>query len=328
MDLSIVIPLLNEEESLPELLSWIHRVCGDNYSYEVVAIDDGSQDASWEVLKELKSSHPNLKAIRFQRNYGKSAALNEGFKLASGNVIVTMDADLQDSPEEIPELYRMITEEGIDLVSGWKKERHDPISKTVPSKFFNWVTRKMSGIELNDFNCGLKAYRKKVVKSIEVYGEMHRYIPILAKQAGFNAIEEKVVRHQARKYGVTKFGIERFLNGFLDLLSVSFMAKFSKRPMHFFGLYGTLFFILGAVLAVYILGQKAYSLYYLQEPATLVADNPIFYLGLVTMVIGVQLFLAGFLGELITRTAPDRNSYLVDEYIGFQEKKSSDHESK
>jgi glycosyltransferase involved in cell wall biosynthesis len=327
MDLSIVIPLLNEEESLPELLSWIHRVCADNYSYEVVAIDDGSQDDSWEVLKELKSSYPNLKAIRFQRNYGKSAALNEGFKLASGNVVVTIDADLQDSPEEIPELYRMITEEGIDLVSGWKKERHDPISKTVPSKFFNWVTRKMSGIELNDFNCGLKAYRKKVVKSIEVYGEMHRYIPILAKQAGFNVIEEKVVRHQARKYGVTKFGIERFLNGFLDLLSVSFMAKFSKRPMHFFGLYGTLFFILGAVLAVYILGQKAYALYYLKEPATLVADNPIFYLGLVTMVIGVQLFLAGFLGELITRSAPDRNSYLVDEYIGFPKKKSSGHES-
>lgn len=328
MDLSIVIPLFNEEESLPELLSWIHRVCADTYNYEVIAIDDGSQDASWEVLKELKSSHPVLKAISFQRNYGKSAALNEGFKLASGNVIVTMDADLQDSPEEIPELYRMIIEGNADLVSGWKKDRHDPLSKTVPSKFFNWVTRKMSGIELNDFNCGLKAYRKKVVKSIEVYGEMHRYIPILAKQAGFNSIKEKVVRHQARKYGVTKFGIERFLNGFLDLLSVSFMAKFSKRPMHFFGLYGTLFFILGSILALYILGQKAYSLYYLKEPATLVTNNPIFYLGLVTMVIGVQLFLAGFLGELITRTAPDRNTYLIDKSIGFQEKHPFNHDVK
>lgn len=319
MDLSIVIPIYNEEESLPELLSWIHKVCADRYTYEVLAVDDGSRDESWAVLQQLKLKFPSLNAIRFQRNYGKSAALNEGFKAASGQVVVTMDADLQDSPEEIPELYRLITEEGYDLISGWKKERHDPLSKTIPSKLFNWVTRKMSGIELNDFNCGLKAYHRKVVKSIEVYGEMHRYIPIIAKQAGFQRIGEKVVQHQARKYGETKFGIERFLNGFLDLLSVSFMARFSQRPMHFFGLYGTLFFLLGAILAIYIVGQKAYALYYLNESATLVANNPLFYLGLLTMVIGVQLFLAGFLGELITRSAPERNRYLIDDRIGFPE---------
>jgi len=318
MDLSIVIPVYNEEESLPELLRWIDEVCSDEYAYEMIAIDDGSRDDSWQVLQDLKIKHPALHAIRFQRNYGKSPALNEGFKASSGRVVITMDADLQDSPEEIPELFRLITEENYDLISGWKKERHDPITKTVPSKLFNWVTRKMSGIELNDFNCGLKAYKRKVVKSIEVYGEMHRYIPIIAKQAGFRRIGEKVVQHQARKYGVTKFGIERFLNGFLDLLSVSFMARFSQRPMHFFGLYGTLFFFLGALLAVYIIGQKAYALYYLNESAMLVTDNPLFYLGLLTMVIGVQLFLAGFLGELVTRSAPDRNRYLIDERIGFE----------
>ena len=318
MDLSIVIPVFNEEESLPELLTWIDQVCAERYTYEVIAVDDGSRDQSWYVLKDLKLKFPGLRAIRFQRNYGKSAALNEGFEAAKGRVVVTMDADLQDSPEEIPDLFRLITEENYDLISGWKKKRHDPISKTIPSKLFNWVTRKMSGIELNDFNCGLKAYSRKVVKSIEVYGEMHRYIPIIAKQAGFQRIGEKVVQHQARKYGVTKFGMERFLNGFLDLLSVTFMARFSKRPMHFFGLYGTLFFFLGALLAVYIVAQKAYALYYLNESATLVANNPLFYLGLLTMIIGVQLFLAGFLGELITRSAPDRNRYLIDERIGFK----------
>jgi glycosyltransferase involved in cell wall biosynthesis len=317
MDLSIIIPLFNEDESLPELIAWIDEVCGPLYSYEVIAVDDGSRDDSWAVLTALQKKYPALKGIRFQRNYGKSAALNEGFKTSSGQVVITMDADLQDSPEEIPELYRLISEEGYDLISGWKKERHDPITKTIPSKFFNWVTRKMSGIELNDFNCGLKAYRRSVIQSIEVYGEMHRYIPIIARQAGFYKIGEKVVQHQARKYGVTKFGLERFLNGFLDLLSITFMAKFSKRPMHFFGLYGTLFFILGAFLALYILIQKAYFLYYVNETATLVANNPLFYLGLVTMVIGVQLFLAGFLGELITRSAPDRNHYLIEEKSGF-----------
>lgn len=316
MDLSIVVPLFNEEESLPELIRWIDRVCNDRYTYEVVLVDDGSKDGSWAVVQQLCEDNAYIRGIRFRRNYGKSAALNVGFQHATGNVVITMDADLQDSPDEIPALYSMITEDGYDLVSGWKKKRHDPISKTIPSRFFNWVTRKMSGISLNDFNCGLKAYRKKVIKSIEVYGEMHRYIPILAKQAGFTKIGEKVVQHQARKYGDSKFGFERFLNGFLDLLSVTFMSKFSKRPMHFFGLYGTLAFIAGLVIAMYILFQKAYFLYVIQEPAPLVANKPLFFLALVAMIIGAQLFLAGFLGELVSRSAPERNDYLIDDVIG------------
>jgi glycosyltransferase involved in cell wall biosynthesis len=316
MDLSIVIPLYNEAESLPELIKWIDKVCKDRYAYEIILVDDGSKDESWEVVHNQCGKREYIRGIRFRRNYGKSAALNVGFQHATGNVVVTMDADLQDSPDEIPALYDMITKQGFDLVSGWKKKRHDPISKTIPSRFFNWVTRKISGISLNDFNCGLKAYRKKVIKSIEVYGEMHRYIPILAKQAGFTKIGEKVVQHQARKYGESKFGFERFLNGFLDLLSVTFMSKFSKRPMHFFGLYGTLAFMAGFVIAVYILAQKAYFLYVIHEPAPLVAEKPLFFLALVAMIIGVQLFLAGFLGELISRSAPERNDYLIDDVIG------------
>ena len=318
MDVSMVIPLFNEEESLNELVAWIDKVCvNSRLQYEVILVDDGSTDSSWYVVQDLSKRYQNVKGIKFRRNYGKSAALNVGFEAAEGEVVITMDADLQDNPDEIPELYSMVKEQGYHLVSGWKKQRRDPLNKRIPSKFFNRFTQKMSGIKLHDFNCGLKAYDKAVVKNIEVYGEMHRYIPIIARQAGFYKIGEKVVQHQARKYGVTKFGLERFLNGFLDLLSITFMAKFSKRPMHFFGLYGTLFFILGAFLALYILIQKAYFLYYVNETATLVANNPLFYLGLVTMVIGVQLFLAGFLGELITRSAPDRNHYLIEEKSGF-----------
>lgn len=317
MDISIVVPLFNEEESLPELCAWIDRVCSGSYTYEVLLVDDGSRDHSWKVVEDIAEQNPHIKGIRFRRNYGKSAALNVGFQHAQGEVVITMDADLQDSPDEIVPLYKMIMEEGYDLVSGWKKKRHDPFSKTIPSKFFNWVTRKMSGIELNDFNCGLKAYKNKVIKSIEVYGEMHRYIPILAKRAGFYKIGEKVVSHQARKYGTSKFGLERFLNGFLDLLSVSFMTKFSGRPMHFFGLWGTLAFTAGAILAAIIVGQKAYHLYIIHEPAPLVADNPLFYLGLFAMVIGMQLFTAGFIGELISRKAADRNHYLVDTKVGI-----------
>ncbi len=317
MDLSIVIPLYNEEESLPELQRWIDNVCAGRYDYEIIFVDDGSKDDSWEVIEKLCKKSDMVTGIRFRRNYGKSAALNVGFQQSRGDVVITMDADLQDSPEEIPGLYDMIREEGYDLVSGWKKKRHDPISKTIPSKFFNWVTRKMSGIDLNDFNCGLKAYRKKVIKSIEVYGEMHRYIPIIAKQAGFTKIGEKVVEHQARKYGESKFGFERFLNGFLDLLSVSFMSRFSKRPMHFFGLWGTVAFIAGFIIAVYILAQKAYFLYVIHEPAPLVTDSPLFFIGLIAMVIGAQLFLSGFLGELVSRSAPERNDYLIDDVIGL-----------
>lgn len=317
MDISIVVPLFNEEDSLPELCAWISSVCGKQYTYEIILVDDGSRDNSWNVVQAIAEDNPCVKGIRFRRNYGKSAALNVGFNQAQGQVVITMDADLQDSPEEIPPLYQMITEEGYDLVSGWKQKRHDPLSKTIPSKFFNWVTRKMSGIPLNDFNCGLKAYRKKVIKSIEVYGEMHRYIPILAKRAGFYKIGEKVVDHQARKYGESKFGLERFLNGFLDLLSVSFMTKFSGRPMHFFGLWGSLAFFAGALLAAIIVGQKAYHLYVIHESAPLVSNNPLFYIGLFAMVIGVQLFTAGFIGELISRKASDRNHYLIDSKVGI-----------
>lgn len=314
MDLSIVIPLKDEEESLPELSGWIRNVCEANgYSYEVIMVDDGSTDGSWRVIEELSKGNPNIKAIRFQRNYGKSAALNEAFRSAQGQVVITMDADLQDSPDEIPELRRMILEEGYDLVSGWKKKRYDnTLTKNIPSKFFNAVTRKMSSIPLHDFNCGLKAYRRKVVKSIEVYGEMHRYIPVLAKWAGFGKIGEKVVEHRARKYGVTKFGWERFVNGFLDLLSITFVGKFSKRPMHFFGLWGTLFFLVGLGITLYLIIAK------ILDPENFALTNrPGFYLALTSIVIGMQLFLAGFVSELVSRNAPGRNSYLVEDKIGL-----------
>jgi glycosyltransferase involved in cell wall biosynthesis len=314
MDLSLIVPLLNEEESLPELTEWINRVCVQHgYSYEVILIDDGSTDRSWEVIETLRSANPLIKGIRFQRNYGKSAALNEGFKAAQGDVVITMDADLQDSPDEIPELRRMIVEDGFDMVSGWKKKRYDnKLTKNLPSKLFNAATRKMSHIHLHDFNCGLKSYRKKVVKSIEVYGEMHRYIPVLAKWAGFRKIGEKVVEHRARKYGVTKFGWERFINGFLDLMSISFVGKFSKRPMHFFGLWGTVFFLLGFITTIGLIVAK------IANPAeSPLTNKPGFYLSLTFLVIGMQLFLAGFVSELVARNAPGRNSYLIEEKAGL-----------
>ncbi len=311
MDLSIVVPLFNEDESLPELCTWIKRVCDTNgFSYEIVLVDDGSSDNSWNVIEELSTANPNIKGIRFQRNYGKSAALNEGFKAVQGDVVITMDADLQDSPDEIPELRRLIVEEGYDLVSGWKKKRYDnTLTKNIPSKFFNAVTRKVSKINLHDFNCGLKAYRKKVVKSIEVYGEMHRYIPVLAKWAGFRKIGEKVVEHRARKYGVTKFGWERFVNGFLDLLSITFVGRFSKRPMHFFGFWGTIFFLIGLIITGYLVISK------IIDPDFVLTNRPSFYLSLTTLVIGMQLFLAGFISELVSRNAPSRNSYLIEDKI-------------
>jgi glycosyltransferase involved in cell wall biosynthesis len=314
MDLSIVIPLKDEEESLPELADWIKKVCDDNgYSYEIVMVDDGSTDHSWKVIEQLSKLNPAIKGIRFQRNYGKSAALNEAFKAAQGDVVITMDADLQDSPDEIPELRRMILEDGFDLVSGWKKKRYDnTLTKNIPSKFFNAVTRKMSKIKLHDFNCGLKAYRKKVVKSIEVYGEMHRYIPVLAKWAGFKKVGEKIVEHRARKYGITKFGWDRFINGFLDLISIMFVGKFSKRPMHFFGLWGTLFFVVGLGITLYLIISK------IIDPANFALTNrPGFYLALASLVIGMQLFLAGFVSELVSRNAPGRNSYLIEDKIGL-----------
>ncbi len=311
MDLSIVIPLFNEDESLPELLAWIERVMTANqYSYEVIMVDDGSTDNSWEVICNLRDKNPAVRGIKFQRNYGKSAALNEGFKAAKGDVIITMDADMQDSPDEIPELRRMIIEDGFDLVSGWKKKRYDnALTKNLPSKLFNAAARRSSGIILHDFNCGLKAYKRKVVKSIEVYGEMHRYIPVLAKWAGFRKIGEKVVEHRARKYGVTKFGWERFVNGFLDLASIMFVGKFGKRPMHFFGLWGSIVFFFGFCTWIYLgIAKIAFQQYNM-------TDRPLFYIGLISIVIGVQLFLAGFLGELISRSSADRNSYLVEERL-------------
>jgi len=315
-DISIVIPLLNEEESLPELNEWIKKVMTEHkFSYEVVYIDDGSADKSWSIIEGLTKKDDTVRGIKFRRNYGKSAALNVGFEASNGNVVFTMDADLQDSPEELPEMYKMVTEEGYHIVSGWKKKRYDPLSKTIPTKLFNWATRKMTGIHLNDFNCGLKAYQSEVVKNIEVYGEMHRYIPAIAKWAGFTRITEKVVAHQERKYGVTKFGLERFINGFLDLLSINFVGKFGKRPMHFFGTFGTLMFFIGFVMVVYVLGEKVY---YLWEgvKAPLVTDKPHFYVALTSMVIGVQLFLAGFLGELISRSSQNRNNYKIEQRLG------------
>ena len=313
--ISIVIPLFNEEESISELAQWIDKVLKkNNLSYEIIFIDDGSNDSSWSVIKNIKNDNHNVNGIKFRRNYGKSAALNVGFSKASGDVVITMDADLQDSPDEIPELYNLITNDNYDLVSGWKKKRYDPITKTIPTKLFNWAARKASGINLNDFNCGLKAYNKNVVKSIEVYGEMHRYIPILAKWAGFKNIGEKVVEHQSRKYGVTKFGFERFINGFLDLLTVTFISRFGKKPMHIFGTLGTLMFILGLTLFLYIGGTKLYYIYN-SLPAKNIADQSAFFIALTTMVIGVQLFLSGFIAELVSRNSPDRNNYQVDSEI-------------
>lgn len=319
LQISVVVPLYDEAESLPELVAWIDRVMNaHHFSYEVILVDDGSKDQSWQVITALKSKYPSVKGLRFKRNYGKSPALNEGFKMVQGAVVITMDADLQDSPDEIPELYRMIVEEKYDLVSGFKKKRFDPISKTIPSKFFNWVTRKISGIELHDFNCGLKAYRKNVIKSIEVYGEMHRFIPFIAKEAGYLKIGEKIVQHQARKYGHSKFGLNRFINGFLDLLSLSFNLRFGRKPMHFFGLWGTIAFMLGFLSIIYMLLEKSYKILILDYPsleAHNLTDRPLFYLSLTALIIGMQLFLAGFLGELISRSASDRNLYLVEEII-------------
>lgn len=316
MDISLVIPLLNEVESLDELNAWIHQVMTEhNYSYELIMIDDGSSDGSWEKIVELKKKNPAIKGVKFRRNYGKSPALQVGFQMAKGDVVVTMDADLQDNPEEIPEMRRMVIEEGYDIVSGWKKKRYDPVlSKNLPSKLFNWAARKLSGIKLHDFNCGLKAYSNAVVKGIEVYGEMHRYIPVLAKGSGFKRITEKVVQHQERKYGVTKFGMERFINGFLDLLSVSFVIRFGKKPMHLFGSVGTLMFFLGFVALVVIGIQKINALR-VGDHGHLIADNVLFYIALAFMIIGSQLFIGGFLGELISRSASDRNNYQIQDEI-------------
>lgn len=317
MDISVVIPLFNEEESLPELYAWIERVMiANSFSYEVIFINDGSTDRSWEIIEKLKKQAGDaVKGIKFRRNYGKSPALYCGFKQAQGNVIITMDADLQDSPDEIPGLYRMITDEGYDLVSGWKQKRYDPLSKTIPTKIFNATARKVSGIKnLHDFNCGLKAYRKDVVKNIEVYGEMHRYIPYLAKNVGFKQIGEKVVQHQARKYGTTKFGLNRFVNGYLDLISLWFLSAFGVKPMHFFGLLGSLMFILGFISVVVVGVSKLYNMYS-GMPYHLVTESPYFYLSLTAMIIGTQLFLAGFLGELISRNAPERNNYQIEDSI-------------
>lgn len=313
MNISVVIPLLNEEESLPELEAWISKVMNENnFSYEILFIDDGSTDKSWETILNLSKNNPNVHGIKFRRNYGKSAALNTAFAEAKGDVVITMDADLQDSPDEIPSLYQMIMDENYHLVSGWKKKRYDPITKTLPTKLFNATTRKMSGIKLNDFNCGLKAYKNEVVKNLEVHGEMHRYIPVIAKWQGFTRIGEKVVEHRARKYGSTKFGIERFINGFLDLATIFFMSRFGKRPMHFFGLFGTISFILGFLIA-FSLGVKKWIVLAQGGTAPLVADDPTFYIALAIMIIGTQLFLAGFLGELISKNDIHRANYNITE---------------
>ncbi|MBL0183142.1 MAG: glycosyltransferase family 2 protein [Chitinophagaceae bacterium] len=313
MDLSVVIPLFNEEESLPELSAWIEKVMKENnFSYEVIMIDDGSTDTSWKVIEQLRIRNPNIKGIKFQRNYGKSAALNEGFKASQGDVVITMDADMQDSPDEIPELRRMIVEDGYEMVSGWKKKRYDnTLTKNIPSKLFNAAARSMSKIKLHDFNCGLKSYSKKVVKSIEVYGEMHRYVPVLAKWSGFRNIGEKVVEHRARKYGVTKFGWSRFVNGFLDLMTIFFVGKFGKRPMHFFGLWGTVCFLFGLVIFLYLTVSKFFF------DQTGMTQRPLFFFAILAMIIGSQLFLAGFIGELISRNSPERNNYLIEQKTGI-----------
>ena len=316
MDISVVVPLYNEEESLPELFAWIQRVMEANrYTYEVIFVNDGSTDRSWDVIEGLAAKHKEAKGIKFRRNYGKSPALYCGFEKAQGDVVITMDADLQDSPDEIPELYRMIKEDGYDLVSGYKQKRYDPLSKTIPTKLFNATARAVSGIKnLHDFNCGLKAYRKEVIKNIEVYGEMHRYIPYLAKNAGFKKIEEKVVQHQARKYGTTKFGLNRFVNGYLDLISLWFLSKFGIKPMHIFGFLGSLMFIFGFIALAYIGISKLYAMSH-GLPYILVTDSPYFYLALTTMILGTQLFLAGFLGEMIARNAPERNNYKIEKEL-------------
>lgn len=313
MDISVVIPLYNEEESLPELVDWIIKVMkANNFSFEIIMVDDGSKDDSWLVIENLQKAYPNIKGIKFRRNYGKSAALYCGFDETKGDVVITMDADLQDSPDEIPELYRMVKEDGFDLVSGWKKKRHDPVlSKNIPSKFYNWTVRRITGIKLHDMNCGLKAYRKNVVKSIEVYGEMHRYIPVLAKWAGFKKIGEKVVVHSERKYGVTKFGFERFIRGPLDLLSVMFISRFVKRPMHFFGILGVLMFMIGILAALWLGTQKIIQLKH-GIVGNLITNSPYFYIALTSMIIGAQFFMGGFMGELITRSASERNKYQIE----------------
>lgn len=316
MDISVVVPLYNEEESLPELVSWIRRVMDEHkFSFEIVLVDDGSNDSSWAVIEDLSGQYTFIKGIKFRRNYGKSAALHTAFQVVKGDVVITMDADLQDSPDEIPELFRMIKEDGYHLVSGWKKKRYDPISKTIPSKLFNRTVRIFTGIKLHDFNCGLKAYRREVIKSIEIFGEMHRYIPVLAKQAGFKRIGEKVVQHQERKYGVTKFGLERFINGFLDLFTVIFVSRFGKKPMHLFGTLGTLMFLIGGGIAIWIVSSKLYAQFH-QLKYRMVTDQPLFYIALVMAIIGVQLFMAGFLGELVSRSSADRNHYLIEKEIG------------
>ena len=318
MDISVIVPLYNEAESLPELEAWIRRVMDENnFSYEILFINDGSTDNSWSVICSLQKENPAVKGVCFRRNYGKSPALNTGFARAKGDVVITMDADLQDSPDEIPELYRMITEDGYDLVSGWKQKRYDPLSKTIPTKLFNATARKVSGIKnLHDFNCGLKAYRQKVVKHIEVYGDMHRYIPYLAKLAGFNKIGEKVVQHQARKYGSTKFGLDRFVNGYLDLATLWFTGKFGVKPMHFFGLLGSFMFILGLIAVMVVGGMKLYNMYS-GNVYHLVTDSPYFYLSLVMMILGTQLFLTGFIGELVVRNSPRRNDYEIEEELNI-----------
>lgn len=318
VELSLVIPLLNEAESLPELTRWINRVLTQHgLTYEVLLIDDGSTDDSWEVIEQLAATDVHLRGIRFNRNYGKSAALNVGFKETTGRVVCTMDADLQDSPEELPELYRMITQDGLDLVSGWKKKRFDPLSKTIPTKLFNGATRWISGIQLHDFNCGLKAYDSRVVKSIEVYGEMHRYIPVIAKWAGFRRIGEKVVQHQERKYGTTKFGLERFVYGFLDLMSITFVSRFRRRPMHFFGALGTISFLIGMLITLWLVGEKVWLSWH-NHLSRDVTAQPLFFLALVAVVIGVQLFLAGFLAEMVQLNGSNRNDYLVKERLNLK----------
>ncbi len=317
-DVSVVVPVYDEAESLPELTAWIDRVArAEGLTYEIVMVDDGSDDGSWEVIERLAAQYPAVRAVGFARNYGKSAALYCGFAEARGEVVFTMDADLQDSPDEIPAMRRMILDEGYDLVSGWKKRRHDPVGKRWPSKFFNWTARTVSGIRLHDFNCGLKAYRRKVVKSIEVYGEMHRYIPSLARRAGFRRIGEKVVEHRARKYGRSKFGLERMIKGYLDLITVSFMSHFGRSPMYFFGSLGTVMFLLGGATTAWVIGAKLYKQAH-DVPLRPVTDQPLFYLAILAIVLGVQLFLAGFLGELINRGASNRNDYLIDKKIGKQ----------
>lgn len=323
MDVSVVVPLYNEVESLQKLAAWVAEVCEEaGLSWEIVFIDDGSTDGSWDIVQQLSENDDRIKGIKFRRNYGKSAALHHGFQAAKGNVVITMDADLQDNPDEIPDLYAMVMDGNYDLVSGWKKKRHDPIAKTLPSKFFNRTARAVTGIKLHDFNCGLKAYRSDVVKNIEVYGEMHRYIPVIAKQAGFTKIGEKVVLHRKREFGTSKFGLERYINGFLDLISITFISRFGKKPMHLFGTLGTLMFVFGFVVAVWLGARKLYLLRH-HITAPLVTQSPYFYMALVAMILGTQLFLSGFLGELISRSSIDRNIYQVDKLVNLDEQNIS-----